>query len=64
MELLVRMARMGRGSNGKPFDYITQCVAQRRYDAATLARIQQDIAARKAARSATQEKPGRDPSNR
>jgi hypothetical protein len=64
MELLVRMARVGRGSDGKPFDYVTQCVAQRRYDAATIARIKRDIAVRKAAQSATQTKQDRDPPSR
>jgi len=41
--LLGRMARTGRGSDGKQFDYAVQCKAQAGVDEETLRQMQKDI---------------------
>jgi hypothetical protein len=60
MSLLSRLARKGHGSDGKPFDYETQCIADQQYVQQSLAELEKAIQAREK-QSATQ--PSEEPKN-
>jgi hypothetical protein len=46
MSLLGRLARTGRGTDSKPLDYETQCIADQQYVQQTLAELEQAIRAK------------------
>ncbi len=61
MSLLSRLARKGHGSDGKPFDYETQRIADQQYVEQTLAELEKAIQAREKQAAAQSSEEPKDP---